>query len=128
MDLSKFDLSRLSEFTSKSHLEQLFRCSRPTVYQYHDIALNLADYEDDFPPRPNGTKNTGAGLTRYQCWVIFALMVYTRRVPRSDVSKVFLDGCDSEFLGKFSKLSFIQNNPNYGGVVNCEYKELCSVA
>lgn len=117
MDLSRFSLSALSEFTSKSRLQTLFKCSRPTIYEYHDIALNLEDYELDFPPRPNGTRNTSATLTRYQCWVIYSLMLYCRRVNRSDVSEVFLQGSDSEFLSKFSKLNFYQLNPQYGGEV-----------
>ena len=128
MNLTKFDLNSLPEFTSKSHLQTLFKCSRPTIYEYHDIALNLSDYELDFPPRPNGTRNTSAALTKYQCWVIYSLMLYCRRVSRSDVSEVFLQGSDSDFLSKFSKLNFYQLNPQYGGVVNCEYQELCSVS
>lgn len=128
MELSKFNLSDLSEFTSKSRLQTLFKCSRPTIYEYHDILLNLSDYELDFPPKPDGTRNTGAGLTRYQCWAMFTLMVYCRRVLISDVKPVFLQGTDIKFLSKFSKLNFDQLNPNYGGVVNCEYQELCSAS
>lgn len=128
MELSKFDLNQLGEFTSKSQLQTLFKCSRPTIYEYHDIALNLSDYEMDFPPRPDGTRNTSAALTRYQCWVIYSLMLYCRRVSRSDVGEVFLRGSDTQFLHKFSKLNFCQLNPQYGGEINCEYQELCSVA
>jgi hypothetical protein len=47
MDLKNFDLSKLGEFTSKSKLIQLLQISSRTMYEYHQLALLIDDFEAD---------------------------------------------------------------------------------
>ena len=112
MLLKKFTLANLDDYTSKSKLAFILQCSTRTIYCYHDIAMNLEDFEADYPSICKGSKAiTSAELTKYQCWVIFSLMLICRRLQRSDVSKCISQNENPEFISKFSKDSFHQLNP-----------------
>ncbi|MFM6265439.1 MAG: hypothetical protein ACKPFA_02845, partial [Dolichospermum sp.] len=86
MNLNKFHLEELGEFTSKSKLSQLLQISSRTLYQYHEIAMVIEDFENDYPSITKGSKAiTKAELTKYQCWVLFSLILVCRRLSRQDV-------------------------------------------
>lgn len=113
MNLHRFSLGELGEFTNKSKLSQLLDISSRTLYQYHDIAMLVDDFEDDYPSITKGSKAiTKAELTRYQCWVLFSLMLVCRRLSRGDVHECLLKGTNSEFTIKFSKSNYHELNPN----------------
>ena len=112
MNLRKFNLSELGEFTSKSKLGSLLEVSSRTIFEYHQLAMLISDFEGDYPSISKNSKAiTSAGLTKYQCWVMFSLMLACRRLARQDVSNVLLNDLDPEFSHKFSKNNYYQMNP-----------------
>lgn len=112
MNLKRFNLSELAEYTSKSRLGNILEVSSRTVFEYHQLAMLIADFEGDYPSISRGSKAiTSAGLTKYQCWVMFSLMLVCRRLARQDVANVLLNELDPEFSHKFSKNNFHQLNP-----------------
>lgn len=112
MNLKNFDLSQLGEFTSKSKLGSILDVSSRTVFEYHQLAMLISDFEGDYPSISRGSKAiTSAGLTKYQCWVMFSLMLVCRRLARQDVANVLLNELDKDFSHKFSKANFYQLNP-----------------
>ena len=112
MNLKNFDLSQLGEFTSKSKLGSILDVSSRTVFEYHQLAMLISDFEGDYPSISRGSKAiTSAGLTKYQCWVMFSLMLVCRRLARHDVANVLLNELDKDFSQKFSKNNFYQLNP-----------------
>lgn len=114
MLLKKFNLASLDDYTSKSKLAFILQCSTRTIYCYHDIAMNLEDFEADYPSITKGSKAiTSAELTRYQCWVLFSLMLICRRLQRNDVATCILQNQNPEFTEKFSKATFQELNPAY---------------
>jgi hypothetical protein len=128
MNLNRFFLGELGEFTSKSKLSQLLQISSRTLYQYHDIAMLIDDFEADYPSITKGSKAiTKAELTRYQCWVLFSLMLVCRRLSRGDVYKCLLKETNPEFSGKFSKTSYQQLNPDIEDLTN-ELTTICKAA
>jgi hypothetical protein len=128
MNLDKFHLEELGEFTSKSKLSQLLDISSRTLYQYHDIAMLIDDFENDYPSITKGSKAiTKAELTRYQCWVLFSLMLVCRRLSRGDVYECLLKETNPEFSGKFSKVSYHELNPNIEDIAN-DITTICKAA
>ncbi|MFY7798016.1 MAG: hypothetical protein ACOVQ3_03430 [Dolichospermum sp.] len=112
MNLRNFNLSNLEEFTSKSRLGNILEVSSRTVFEYHQLAMLISDFEGDYPSISRNSKAiTSAGLTKYQCWVMFSLMLACRRLARQDVANVLLNELDKEFSHKFSKNNFYQMNP-----------------
>jgi hypothetical protein len=112
MNLRKFNLSELGDFTSKSKLGSLLEVSSRTIFEYHQLAMLISDFEGDYPSISKNSKAiTSASLTKYQCWVMFSLMLACRRLARQDVANVLLNELDKEFSHKFSKLNFYQMNP-----------------
>jgi hypothetical protein len=128
MDLNNFSLGELREFTSKSRLAQTLKISSRTLYQYHDIAMLVDDFEDDYPSITKGSKAiTKAELTRYQCWVLFTLILVCRRLSRGDIYECLLKGSNPEFTVKFSKSSYQQLNPNIEDIAN-DLTAICKAA
>ena len=112
MNLKKFNLSSLDDYTSKSRLGNILEVSSRTVFEYHQLAMLISDFEGDYPSINRNSKAiTSAGLTKYQCWVMFSLMLACRRLARQDVANVLLNDLDPEFSHKFSKNNFYQLNP-----------------
>lgn len=132
MQLKKFNLASLDDYTSKSKLAAVLECSTRTIHAYHDIAINIGDFEADYPSITKGSKAiTSAELTRYQCWVLFTLMVVCQRLRRSDVSGCILQNSNPEFTEKFSKETYHQLNPEYRTnqeVTVNEYQIICTAA
>ena len=123
MNLRKFNLSELGEFTSKSRLGNILEVSSRTVFEYHQLAMLISDFEGDYPSISRNSKAiTSAGLTKYQCWVMFSLMLACRRLARQDVANVLLNELDPDFSHKFSKLNFYQLNPE---VTEYEFAAIC---
>jgi len=115
MDLSKFKLDKLEEFTSKSSLQQILQVSSATIHSYANVALFIPDFESDYPSMiKGGAPDTSAYLTRYQCWVIYGLMLTCNRLKISKVSEALRTNIDPEFTSKFSKESFLARNKNNG--------------
>lgn len=112
MNLKNFHLSQLGEFTSKSRLGNILEVSSRTIFEYHQLAMLIADFEGDYPSISRGSKAiTSAGLTKYQCWVMFSLMLVCRRLARQDVHNVLLNELDKDFSHKFTKNNYYQLNP-----------------
>jgi hypothetical protein len=112
MNLKNFDLSQFGEFTSKSKLGNILEVSSRTIFEYHQLAMLISDFEGDYPSISRGSKAiTSAGLTKYQCWVLFSLMLVCRRLARQDVHNVLLNELDKDFSHKFSKNNYYQMNP-----------------
>lgn len=112
MNLDKFHFEELGEFTSKSKLSQLLQISSRTLYQYHEIAMVIEDFENDYPSITKGSKAiTKVELTKYQCWVLFTLIFVCRRLSKQDVYNCLLQDENPEFTAKFSKDSYYQLNP-----------------
>jgi hypothetical protein len=112
VNLKRFSLSELAEFTSKSKLGNILEVSSRTVFEYHQLAMLIGDFEGDYPSISRNSKAiTSAGLTKYQCWVMFSLMLACRRLARQDVANVLLNDLDPEFSHKFSKNNYYQMNP-----------------
>ena len=112
MNLRKFNLSELAEFTSKSRLGNILEVSSRTIFEYHQLAMLISDFEGDYPSISRNSKAiTSAGLTKYQCWVMFTLMLACRRLSRQDVANVLLNELDRDFSHKFSKMNYHQLNP-----------------
>lgn len=112
MNLKRFSLSELGEFTSKSKLGNILEVSSRTVFEYHQLAMLIADFEGDYPSISRNSKAiTSASLTKYQCWVMFSLMLACRRLARQDVANVLLNDLDPEFSHKFCKNNYYQMNP-----------------
>lgn len=132
MLLKKFNLASLGDYTSKSKLAFILQCSTRTIYCYHEIAMNLEDFEDDYPSITKGSKAiTSAELTRYQCWVLFGLMLICRRLQRNDVATCIMQNQNPEFTEKFSKATFQELNPDYKNnqeVTVSEYQSICTAA
>ena len=111
MNLKNFSLSELGEFTSKSKLGNILEVSSRTIFEYNQLAMLIADFEGDYPSISRGSKAiTSAGLTKYQCWVMFSLMLCCRRLARQDVYNVLLNELDKDFYHKFSKNNYYQMN------------------
>lgn len=128
MELRQFSLGELGEFTSKSKLTQVLKISSRTLYQYHEIALLIEDFEADYPSITKGSKAiTKAELTKYQCWVIFSLILVCRRLTRGDVYICLLKGTNPEFTAKFSKDSYQQLTQDLG-VENNDITTICKAA
>ena len=128
MNLRQFSLGDLGEFTSKSKLSQILKISSRTLYQYHEIALLIEDFEGDYPSITNGSKAiTKAELTKYQCWVIFSLILVCRRLSRADVYECLLKGTNPEFTAKFSKINY-QELTQELGVENNDITTVCKAA
>ncbi|MFM6004926.1 MAG: hypothetical protein ACKPB7_16920 [Sphaerospermopsis kisseleviana] len=69
----------------------------------------IEDFESDYPSITKGSKAiTKAELTRYQCWVLFSLILVSRRLSRQDVYTCLLQGTNPAFTAKFSKDSYYQ--------------------
>lgn len=112
MNLKNFSLSELGEFTSKSRLGNILEVSSRTIFEYHQLAMLISDFEGDYPSISRGSKAiTSAGLTKYQCWVMFSLMLVCRRLARQDVANVLLNDLDPDFSHKFTKNNYYQLNP-----------------
>jgi len=112
VNLRKFNLSELAEFTSKSRLGNILEVSSRTIFEYHQLAMLISDFEGDYPSISRNSKAiTSAGLTKYQCWVMFTLMLACRRLSRQDVANVLLNELDRDFSHKFSKMNYHQLNP-----------------
>ncbi|MFM6749490.1 MAG: hypothetical protein ACKPJH_24400 [Dolichospermum sp.] len=127
MNLNKFHLEELGEFTSKSKLSQLLQISSRTLYQYHEIAMVIGDFENDYPSITKGSKAiTKAELTKYQCWVLFSLILVCRRLSRQDVYNCLLQDENPGFTIKFSKDSYHQLNPQE--VKNHDITTVCKAA
>jgi hypothetical protein len=132
MHLKKFNLASLCDYTSKSKLAFILQCSTRTIYCYHDIAMNLEDFEADYPSITKGSKAiTSAELTRYQCWVLFSLMLVCRRLQRNDVATCILQNQNPEFTEKFSRETYHQLHPEYRPtqeVIIHDYQIICTAA
>ncbi len=123
MNLKRFSLSELGEFTSKSRLGNILEVSSRTIFEYHQLAMLISDFEGDYPSISRNSKAiTSAGLTKYQCWVMFSLMLACRRLARQDVANVLLNELDKDFSHKFSKCNFYQLNPE---VTEYEFAAIC---
>ena len=128
MDLRNFDLSRLEEFTSKSKLILLLKISSRTMYEYHQLALLIDDFENDYPSVTRGSKAiTSCELTKYQSWVIVSLIMCCQRLKRRNVHECLLKGTNPEFTVKFSKTSYQELNPNIEDVIN-DFTTICQAA
>lgn len=107
MELESFDLNELEEFTSKSRLTQILKISSRTMHAYHQLALLIEDFENDYPSITKESKAiTKAALTRYQCWVIYCLILVCRRLSKSDVYECLNKGSNPGFTAKFSKANY----------------------
>lgn len=125
MRLENFRLSDLGDCTSKLKLAKVLEISTRTLYEYHDIAMLIADFESDYPAFIEGDAPiTQCPLTKYQSWVLFALMLNCRRLPRAKVNQCFLEGNNPQFIAKFSKEYFVSN---YGELSN-DNTAVCKVA
>lgn len=115
MNLQNFKFEALEDYTSKSKLYQTLQISARTLYQYHEIAMYIADFEADYPSIvKNGAACTSAALTKYQCWVIFKLMVVCRRLARSWVADCLLNDSNKDFTQQFTKAEYLRCQMNEG--------------
>lgn len=125
MRLENFSLKDLGEFTPKLRLAQILEISTRTLYQYHDIAMLISDFEADYPAFTSESPAiTQCALTKYQAWVLFALMLACRRLPRSKVEECFLKGTNPKFTAKFTKEYFTQNLGEFSN----ESEGVCKIA
>ncbi|MFM7369818.1 MAG: hypothetical protein ACKO2Z_18945, partial [Sphaerospermopsis kisseleviana] len=109
------DLSKLGEFTSKSKLIQLLEISSRTMYEYHQLALLISDFENDYPSFTRGSQAiTSCELTKYQSWVIVSLIVCCQRLKRKNVYDCLLKGTNPEFTAKFSKANYQELTKDLG--------------
>lgn len=126
--LRNFSLDNLGEYTSKIALSKMLGISVRTIYQYHEIAMLISDFEDDYPSiTKNSQAISSSELTRYQCWVIFSLILVCRRLSRKNVYECLLKGTNEEFTAKFSKSNYQQLTQNIGDVNN-DITTICKAA
>lgn len=95
MRLSNFSIYELEEYTSKIRLQSILGCSSRTLAKYHNLAKkSIGDFYRDYPQFPSLDEDgdicdeayTRVSLTKYQCWVIICLMMYSQRLPVSKIS------------------------------------------
>jgi hypothetical protein len=128
MELGNFDLSKLGEFTSKNKLIQLLKISSRTMYEYHQLALLIEEFEADYPSFTRGSQAiTSCELTKYQVWVIFSLIVCCQRLKRKNVYECLLKGTNPEFTAKFSKFNYQEMIQDLG-VENNDITTICKAA
>ncbi|MEY3223589.1 MAG: hypothetical protein RLZZ203_2445 [Cyanobacteriota bacterium] len=128
MNLKSFDLSQLGEFTSKSKLIQILKISSRTMYEYHQLALLIDDFENDYPSFTGGSQAiTSCELTKYQSWVIVSLIFCCQRLKRRNVYECLLKGNNPEFTAKFSKANYQQLNQDLGAATN-DITTICKAA
>jgi len=128
MDLRNFDLSKVADFTSKNKLIQLLKISSRTIYEYHQLALLIEDFESDYPSFTRGSQAiTSCELTKYQVWVIFSLIVCCQRLKRRNVYECLLKSTNEEFAAKFSKASY-QELTQELGATSYDITTICEAA
>lgn len=128
MELRNFDLSQLEDFTSKSKLIQLLKISSRTMYEYHQLALLIEDFECDYPAfTQNSPAITSCELSKYQVWVIFSLILCCKRLKRRNVHECLLKGTNPEFTAKFSKLNYQELTKDLGVTTN-DITTICKAA
>lgn len=111
MQLKNFSLDQIDDFISKSALCNLLKISSRTMYEYHQLAMLIPDFEADYPcVRSGSVAITSCQLTKYQCWVIVSLLVISKRLRRSNVYECLLNGTNPDFTDKFSKTNYQQLN------------------
>lgn len=86
-----FDFNQLEEYTSKSELCRLLKVSSRTIFNYHQLALSVDDFYEDYPTLGNDTDTT-AKLTKYQVWVLTTLITFGQRIAKSKMLKTCHDG------------------------------------
>jgi hypothetical protein len=86
MNLSNFSIHQIDEYTPKSRLAKVLSISSRTIYDYHQLALDIDDFLADYPSFDD-EPCTRASLTKYQCWVLVSLMFFSRRAPRSHMTR-----------------------------------------
>lgn len=129
MQLSNFDIDSLEEYTSKSKLAFILQVSSATMGKYCNIAMLIADFEADYPSMVHGSKpHTGAGLTKYQVWVIYKLMLICRRIARAWVENCLENETNPQFAQQFSKEEYLKCRNEYHYSTNGEAVENCSLA
>lgn len=111
MNLDKFDLKEIPENISKRRLFKLLECSSQTLREYHDIAMNIPDFENEYPRvTSKSTPITKVALTKYQVWVIFSLIKVSQRLTKKEVSNAIIYEENLEFTKKFSKAYYYENH------------------
>lgn len=122
--LEAFDFTTIKEFTSKSKLWQLLKISSATGVSYHDLAMCLPDFENDYPRMTsNSSPCTKAELTKYQVWVIYKLMWHCLRASRQDTYQCLLNGLNPVFEASLSKNEYLRCQEEY---TESECQDLCT--
>lgn len=123
MNLQNFTTKTLRQYTSKLQLAKILNVSTKTLYQYHDTAMLIEDFEKDYPSFTNDSYAiTKASLTQYQCWVIFSLISICRRLPHKEVKVCLLQDKNPDFTKKFSKSYY-----HYQEDLNNDVETICRV-
>ncbi|MFM6007525.1 MAG: hypothetical protein ACKPA7_27295 [Sphaerospermopsis kisseleviana] len=93
----------------------MLKISSRTMYEYHQLALLISDFENDYPSFTRGSKAiTSCELTKYQSWVIVSLIVCCQRLKRKNVYDCLLKGTNPEFTAKFSKANYQELTKDLG--------------
>jgi hypothetical protein len=122
--LESFDFTIIGEFTSKSRLWALLEVSSATGVSYHDLAMCISDFENDYPRMTsNSSPCTKAELTKYQVWVIYKLMWHCLRASRQDTYQCLLNGLNPVFESSLSKDEYLRCQQEYQ---ESECKDLCT--
>lgn len=122
MKLNNFDLEKMPDFISKSRLCSTLQISTKTMWNYHQLAMLIPDFESDYPCVRSGSMAiTSCQLTKYQCWVIVSLLMVSKRLRRSNVYECLLNNTNPDFTDKFSKLNYQQlNEKSYDLTTICQ--------
>lgn len=125
VNLQKFTLEALPEYTPKLTLAKILEVSSRTLYEYHNTAMLISDFEAEYPAFTNDSYPiTKAKLTKYQCWVLFSLILVCRRLPREKVHICLLQDLNPDFSQKFTKQYF----QKYQQELNHESEAICRTA
>lgn len=124
MNLQKFTIKAMRQHTSKLELSRILEISTKTLYEYHDIAMLIQDFESDYPSFTNNSPAiTKVALSQYQCWVIYSLILICRRLPRDGVKICLLQNSNPDFTAKFNKKTF-----NYYLEINNGVERICNLS
>jgi hypothetical protein len=125
---ASFNIDDFDQYcTTKTKVAEIFGLSRRTIQNYSAIASKLiGDFDADYP-NIDGKVLSSAGLSLYQCWVLygFHLWLNIRKLPLAVLKHKLTD--DVDFYKKFSKKRF---EKIYGGseINNNEPKSVCRIA